>query len=628
MRVMKTIAIVVSICLLTDKLTGQNLPGDLSNLPTARGVLPSAPAITFEAITSHAKVQPGGKLRIAVKIAIPAGEHLYSPVPGGKIVKPVALKVHIGETFLKTYQPVFSRPVKKTTRYPNGQSDTHFVYEGACWIFIPVKVPTDARMGKVELPIVIEGQICQDNGLCQKVKGVVEPAFEIAAEAVSSAQWTDEIERIFSQARTADQYRADLLSPAEMITDWGKPAGASISIMGAFLLAILAGLALNITPCVLPVIPLRLLALLDQAGQSRRRFVSLGLAFAAGIVLYFVGLAAANVVLKATLHYSLKQADLFRHTATSMTMALLLVALAANMFGAFTVTVPGRIAGAQMRRGYLGAVGMGVLMAILSTPCSFAIIAAVLSAAVLFLPLTAGTITIILIGVGMAIPHAVLSAFPRVISRLPRAGRWSELFVQTVGFVFLLIAVWLLGTHMDKPYPVAWVAGYAVILAMCLWMWGSWVRFDTPALKKWFIRAIATGIAVSMGYLMLTPPKPLAVKMQPFDAEKIARAHREGKIVLVKFTASWCTECKFVDMRVYNSKEVAEALRRAGVVVFKGDVSRHDAPANEMLFEKLREAGPPITVIFPPADRQPIRLRGLISKDDLLKAIAQAQGKH
>ena len=627
---------ILVILLLSAILMGQDQFGRASSLSGQSISLPSTQQLQFQTIVSHKSVKPGEMFRIAIKVIIPTGEHLYSPFPGGKIVKPIALKVYTGRSVLKPSEPLFSRPIKKTTQYPNDLTDTHYVYDNTCWIFIPVKVPADVQVGKVVLPVTIEGQICKDDGICRKFAQKLTPTIEIAAVSIPNDQWTEQIEKIFSQAISAEQIKSAISSSAEIITDWGSPAGANISIWGAFLLAVIAGLALNITPCVLPVIPLRLLALLEQAGlsaddrlvnKSRKRYITLGLAFAAGIVLFFVGVAVANVILKITLNYSLKQADLFRHTTTSMAMALLLVVLAVNMFGAFTVTVPGKVAAAQMKRGHLGAVGMGLLMAVLSTPCSFAIIAAVLSAAVLFLPLAAGTITIILIGVGMAIPHVLLCAFPRVISKLPRAGRWSEIFVQGVGFVFLLIAVWLIGTHISEPYPAAWVAGYAVVLAMCLWMWGSWVRFDAPARQKWLIRAIAAGIAISAGYFMLRPPKPLAVEMLPFNAEQIARAHREGKIVLVKFTASWCLECKLVDMTVYNSREVADALKRANVVAFKGDVSRPDTPANEMLFEKLREAGPPITVIFPPGNRKPIRLRGLISKDDLLNAIAQAQGK-
>ena len=585
-------------------------------------------SFSSRAIVSHSTVRPGDSLYVAVEMTIAEGAWLYGPVAGGTVVKPISLQVTTrpGTNALIVGEVLFGPAGQHITKYEDGRSDAHNVYEGRGYLFITLTVPDDASPGKVELPVTVNGQRCEKSGRCISVARNIVVVVEVGSATVISPDWTEQIKQILSQSKTAEQWE-DMLSEKDEITaDWGSPAGAGAGILATFALALLAGLVLNIMPCVLPVIPLRLLTLLEQAGQSRRRFITLGLAFAGGIVLFFVAIAVANVVLKLSLQYSLKQADLFRHTGPVVAMILLLVALSANMFGAFTVTVPGRIASASPGRGHLGAVGMGLLMAVLATPCSFAIIAAVLTSAVLFLPLTAGTVAIILIGVGMAAPHVLLAGLPRVVSRLPKAGKWTDLFKQSVGFVFLLIAVWLLRTQMSGAYP-AWVAAYGVVLAMCLWMWGSWVRFDAPAWKKWSVRAAAAVIAAAAGWWMLTPPKPLAVEMRPFDAAQIAQARREGKIVLVDFSATWCPECKVLEMTVYNDPALAEALRDRGVIAFKGDVTRKDMPANKMLFEQLREPGPPLTVIFVPGNPKPIRLREGLSKELIIQKLDEAAGK-
>lgn len=580
------------------------------------------------AIVSHKTVRPGDSLHVAVEMTIAEDAWLYGPVAGGTVVKPISLQVTTGPvpTALIVGEVLFEPTMPHITQYEDGQSDTHNVYKGRGYFFISLSVPDEAPHGKVGLPVTINGQTCDKNGRCVSVSQNVTVFVEVGPATVAFPAWTEQIKQVRSQSKTLKQWEEMLSEEHEVTSEWGMPSGAGASVPATFALALLAGLILNIMPCVLPVIPLRLLTLLEYAGQSRRRFITLGLAFAWGIVLFFAGLAVANVVLKLSMQYSLKQADLFRHTGPVMAMILLLVALAANMFGAFTVTVPAPVASARTGRGHLGAVGMGLIMAVLSTPCSFAVIAAVFTSAVLFLPLTEGSAAIILIGVGMAAPHALLAFLPKVVSRLPKAGRWTDLFKQSVGFVFLLIAVWLLRTQMGRAYP-AWVAAYGVVLAMCLWMWGSWVRFDSPALKKWSVRLAATVIAVAAGFWMLTPPKPLAVMMRPFDAAEIARARGEGKIVLVKFTATWCPECKVLDMTVYNDPDLAEAIREKGVVAFKGDVTRKDMPANKMLFEKLRETGPPLTVIFTPGKSEPLRLRKGLSKELIIRKLDEAAGK-
>ena len=574
-------------------------------------------------IISHKTVKPGDLFYVAVEMTIAEGAWLYGPIAGGKIVEAEGLQVKVNANGLALGGFLFSPTKPHVTRYAPGKSDTYNVYEGKGYLFIPVTVPADAKIGPARLELNIRGQICTKDDLCVQVAEDIKAGIEIGSTTVASPEWTDRIKEILSQSKTLEQWKDSPAGGHEVATVWGDPSGANVKVLATFALALLAGLILNIMPCVLPVIPLRLLALLEQAGQSRRRFITLGLAFAGGIVLFFVGLAAANVILKLSMQYSIKQADLFRHTGPVIAMILLLVALAANMFDVFTVTVPGRVASARTGRGHLGATGMGFLMAVLSTPCSFAIIATVFTSAVLFLPLAAGTVAIILIGVGMAAPHAMLACFPKIVSRLPKAGKWTDLFKQSVGFVFLLIAVWLLRTQMDKAYP-AWVAGYGVVLAMCLWMWGSWVRFDAAAWKKWSVRIAAVVIAVSAGWWMLTPSKPLAVKMRPFDPAEIALARKEGKIVLIKFTATTCPECKVLDMTVFNDPDLAEALKARDVAVFKGDVTRKDMPAGKMLFEKLREPGPPLTVIFLPGNPKPVRLRKGLSGEMIIQKIDES----
>ena len=142
-------------------------------------------------------------------------------------------------------------------------------------------------------------------------------------------------------------------------------------------LALLAGLILNIMPCVLPVIPLRVLSLVELARQSQRRFVTVGLAFAAGILLFFVALAAINAVLHLA-GGSLNWGQQFQSGPFRVVMAVLMTALAGNLFGVFTVLVPSRVAaiegGGGKAQGHLSSLGMGLMMAILATPCSFAIL--------------------------------------------------------------------------------------------------------------------------------------------------------------------------------------------------------------------------------------------------------------
>jgi thiol:disulfide interchange protein DsbD len=376
-------------------------------------------------------------------------------------------------------------------------------------------------------------------------------------------------------------------------------------------------------PCVLPMIPIRILSVVELARQSRRRYVTVGLTFALGIVLMFVGLAAANIVLRRELGWTLEWGRHFQYAPFRVGMAMVVVAVAANLFGVFEIVVPRRLVeldGSVRAQGHMASLGMGLMMAILSTPCSFALLVVAFAWAQTQ-PLWLGSLAIVVMGLGMAAPHALLAACPWMIGWLPRPGRWMELLRQAMGFLLLGVAVWLIGT-LSSDGRIAWTLGYAVVLVFCLWVWGTVVRFGWPTGAKMLVRWLAVVAAVAAGAWMLTPPKGLAVKFQPFDEAKIAQANGRGKIVLVDFTAAWCLSCKLLDYSIYDSPEIAAQLQDRGVVAMRADVTSEDSPANKLLYEELKGA-PPLTVIYPPSG-PPIRLEGDFSRFELTRALDQA----
>ena len=222
----------------------------------------------------------------------------------------------------------------------------------------------------------------------------------------------------------------------------------------------------------------------------------------------------------------------------------------------------------------------------------------------------------------------ILTAFPGLLSKLPKPGRWMELLKQSMGFVMMLVAVWLISTLGGKgaEYPL-WVVAFAVVLAFGLWMWGSWVRYDAPLARKLVVRGLAVAIVAAAGWWMLTPPRGLAVKFVAFDRDRIENARKAGRVVLVDFTASWCLTCKTVEWRVYDDPQVAEELKARNVLAVEGDITEKGLPANDMLYKELKEPGVPVSVVFPPGEGKPIRLHGIFSKEDLLKAVKEAAGK-
>jgi len=614
--------------------TGQEISNlDLPSLGPGR-TPPGARYLSMQVIPSLTQVKAGGQLTVSLEMDVAEGWVFYSPAPGGsKDYQPMPARLEVQAGPWRVASVAWSPDHPHQTDLGTVQVTNH-VYTGKAFAFVRFQTPEGqmreaSRPGPGEIRVILTGQLCSAAGLsCLPVRLDGQAAVPLGPRDVPHPDWTDSLAQQLRQALPADELARRHEGVAATGDGQTKTAATvRMTAAGGIALCLLAGLILNAMPCVLPVVPLRVLSLLELARQSRRRYVVLGLAFAGGILVFFVGLATANVILRVATSHALTWAEHFQSEALRIAMGLLMVALAGNLFGLYEVLVPARLAASEgpPMPGSLGAqllssAGMGLIMAVLATPCSFAVLATALAWAQLQ-PLWLGTVGLLTMGVGMALPHAVLAGFPRLLDALPRPGRWMELLRQSMGFLMLLVAVWLFSTLSAQGYPFR-VVGYGVVLAFSLWMWGSWPRHGSGAGTRWSLRAVALAVALAGGAWLLPRPGGGAVEFAPFDQQRIDSALARGQPVLVKFTASWCLSCRIIDYRVYEQPAVVQRLGRGDALVMKGDVTTADLPANRLLYQELQGA-PPLTVIFRPHG-PPIRLEGKFPPRELLEALDQA----
>ncbi len=386
-------------------------------------------------------------------------------------------------------------------------------------------------------------------------------------------------------------------------------------------LAFLAGLALNIMPCVWPVLPLIVMRIVSRSKKSRSVSIALGLSFCIGILLFFAILAGANIALQMIYGTVLQWGDQFRNPVFVSVMALLLVLLSLFMFGVFTITVPSVISSRHSSdKGYFSAIGMGLLAAVLSTPCSFGILAAAFAWAQ-SQPLKLATIGIMSIGLGMALPYFILTSIPGLLSSLPKPGRWMELFKEGVGFILLIIAVKLI-----IALPEARTSGvlyFAVVLSFCAWMWGTWITYNTKPFKKWLVRITALALASIAGWTFLSPAANELIDWQSYDATAIQKAIDNDRPVLVDFTADWCFSCQLVEKTVYSRKDIADLIKQKNILAIKADTTEKDFPATKALQQVFNEPGVPVTILLIPGSNTPIKFPGILFADKLKQQLEQ-----
>ncbi len=479
------------------------------------------------------------------------------------------------------------------------------VYVGNFAIFVPIKTAPGITPNAVELTDVevkISGIACTSM-VCLRP---FEKTLRARIDWSQRDSW-----KVITLETTGDQDQV--------------PTAPGYSAWFALGLAFVAGLALNIMPCVWPVLPLIVMRIVEQAKQSKGKSITMGLAFCLGILLFFASLAGANIILRIFYGTVLQWGDQFRNPAFVTTMALLLVVLALFMFGIFTVSIPSAIAGKSgSGKGYSGAAGMGFLAAILSTPCSFGILAAAFAWAQAQ-PLLLATIAMMVIGVGMALPYGVLTSMPGLLKRLPRAGRWMELFKQTVGFILLVIAVKLI-TALPETRR-AGVLYFGVVLAFCVWIWGGWVSYNTKSSRKCLVRTIAIVLAVAAGWVFLPAPAAELIDWRHYDANAIETALQQQRPVLIEFTADWCLNCKAIDKVVYSRKDVARLIERKGVLPIKADTTEKDSSATIALKDVYSEPAVPVSMLFIPGRKEPIRWHQIFFADELENSLKNLPDK-
>jgi len=599
-------------------------PGALLRPSSGPSFLAKPDRISAAAVPQYDQATAGQSFHVAVDVRIGQDWAYYSPAAGkstlGAEPQRGSLRTDAGQ--LQVGKVLWPRDE------PYG--DGTWVYKKRAIVVVAVTVPKELPEGTYPLAWQLGGQVCNSHtGECVPLEGLEGISgtvlLRVGKVAKPGQKWGEAYTAAIAAGRTAEQIEASSILAV------AKARGGQRSVPAWLALALLAGLILNIMPCVLPVIPLRIYSVVRMAGESRRRFITLGLAFALGIVLFFAGAAAVNAILKLARGQAFRWSEQWQEPGVIIAMALVLVAVAANLFGLFAVTVPRRIAEIEAREGkrrgaHVRSLGMGLMMAVLGTPCSFGLLLAVLGWAQAS-SLAVGTLAFLAVGIGMAAPHALLVAFPKLVDYLPRPGAWMELFKQSMGFVLLLVATWVLSWLVEKPYAF-WVVGYGVVLAFALWTWGRWVRYDAPLGRKLVVRGLALVLAAGAGLYMLRPPAEApawAIKFQPFDESAMLKAIAENRIVVIKFTANWCSSCVIVDWAVYQQKDVADKFKDANVYAVKGDVTTRNSPANVFL-HRFASLSVPVSAVYLPGRGEPVLLEGKFDKSELLKLLGSVGG--
>lgn len=406
---------------------------------------------------------------------------------------------------------------------------------------------------------------------------------------------------------------------------------SDLATLGLMLLvSLLGGLILNLMPCVLPVLSLKLMSVVGHGGGNARDVRVGFLASAAGILASFLLLALGALALRQA-GMAVGWGIQFQQPVFIAGMAAILVLFACNMVGWFEFSGPRwAFDAAETKAASHGVTGhflTGALATLLATPCS----APFLGTAIGF-ALSRGALEIVAVflalGVGLASPYLLIAAFPCLATRMPRPGRWMLHLRRVLGAALALTALWLLGVLAAQQGPVA--AGVVAILLIVLALGFAFAERLPMVLRRAAPAAVALLVVATVAVAAVLPSggagDSVAAKDEywiVFDEQAIPARVQKGEVIFVDVTADWCITCKANKSLVLNRGEVAKRLGGGTIVAMRADWTRPD-PAISRYLARFGRYGIPFNVVYGPGAPQGIALPELLTSDMVMAALDQA----
>jgi len=543
-------------------------------------------ALTLKAESSANPISAGSAFKIALIVDIQPGYHINSNQPLEEAYKATKASFSYieGVSFGKVYYP--EGEIKK---FEFAISDLS-IYEDQIIIFSELELSNRLNPGPVTLEGFLEYQACDDKICFLPTQEKFEIAIEIISENEISSSVNQEYFRNFSAIKDAleDQKSEMILTRQERQAKEVLEKGFLYAVAAFFIF----GLALNLTPCVYPVIPITVSYFGGQSNQDKGSTIPRAL-------LYIIGIAIIFAVLGLFSGLAGKQwGFLFQDPWFVIIVTVIILAMAASMFGAFEIRVPSALLNkfGQAKEGAIGALLMGLTVGVVIAPCAAGVIIGLVGLVAKLGLVVEGGVLFFIMGLGLGLPYLILGSFSGLLDKMPKSGMWMVWIKKIFGILLVGVALYFfLPQAKHIPDMQGYFFGLLIIFGGVLLGFLDQPEGYTKGFKR--IRWVFGATVVLFGIYVTN--NSIQEKSQDIDwvyysNEDISDLLAEGKPLFFDFYADWCAPCLEMDKKTFTDEDVIEMTPKFKMI--KVDCTAPNSDIRNFM-KKLQITGMP-TLIF------------------------------
>ena len=560
---------------------------------------PDQELVKIELLKSFDKIHAGSELKIAVRGTIEETWHINSNTPNEDFLIPSELKID-SDSF-----EIITTKFPEATEVKFGFStEPVSVFEEEFVVGVIVKIPENIEPGVQKIPVTFTYQACND-ATCMPPQDIKK---EIEIEIVDNQTQIQEINsEIFSELDIS--YTEEISGGEDSLASRLESSGLLVSLILVFL----GGLALNLTPCVYPLIPITIGYFGGQSEGKSGKLFMLGLLYVLGMALTY-SIVGVITALSGSVFGALLQ-----NPIVIVVIALIFIVLSLSMFGVYEFKLPDSLVmkAGGAKSGIFGAFFMGLTMGIVAAPCIGPFVLGLVTYVGAKGDPVFGFWMFFTLAVGLGTPYIFLAVFSGKIKDLPRAGLWMEGVKHIFGFILLGMAIYFINPLLPKsiseftlPLFMLFSAGYLLIFD----------KMGNNVKGFRYFKIIFSVVVIGFSLYLLYPQEKVSPDWQTFTMEQFNTSQSSSNKMIIDFYADWCIPCKELDAITFSDADVIAATKNFDA--YKVDMTKSLSEETERIRNEFNIVGMPTIIIFNSDGEEVERITGFVNADEFMDIIS------